>query len=228
MFVKEKTYKLHQTYATPCATKTKNLLHCKLQTRPRPTPIVGGIGSGTIEQFYASVARDIRNGKIKTPEEIAAEMRKHVPTDRVFQESFARASVARSYLARCLLSVLERQSLGGAGVRDAALAVGDEPERNDLEHVIPQKESPHWKIPEELRESLVWRIGNLALAEKSSHSPTRGDGFSEKKAAIYEKSSFQLTRRIADFSRWGAEEITKRQAELAALAVKAWPITVQK
>jgi len=61
--------------------------------------IVGGIGSGTLEQFYAAASKRVREGAISTPEILANEMKKHVPSDSIFREAFSRASVSRSYLA---------------------------------------------------------------------------------------------------------------------------------
>jgi uncharacterized protein with ParB-like and HNH nuclease domain len=192
--------------------------------------IVGGIGSGTVEQFYASAAKGVRDKTISTPEILAREMKKHVPSDSKFREAFSRASVARSSLARYYLRVLERQLRKET---DPALAIDDETERTNLEHVIPQKPSADWRLDDELRESLINRIGNVALLEKKANSTIRGDGLSNK-IIEYKKSTFQLTQQIEKFvpnqqprkGKWGKEEIDKRQAELAKLAVKAWPITV--
>ena len=184
--------------------------------------VVGGIGSGTIEQFYAEMAQRVRDGTIKTPREIAAEMKKHVPSDSKFQEEFARKTVSRNYLARYYLRALERQA---RKEKDAALAAEDETERIDLEHVIPQQQSPEWPMDEELRASLANRIGNLCLWEKKSNSAHRSDGFAKKKGA-YQASAYVLTQKIADKATWGAQEINQRQGDLAALAVKAWPIVV--
>lgn len=194
--------------------------------------IVGGIGSGTIEQFYAAASKKVREGTISTPEMLAKEMKKHVPSDSKFQDSFSRASVSRSYLARYYLRVLELQFRREP---NPALANEDDPERTNLEHVIPQKASAEWRMDDELRESLVHRIGNLTLLEKKPNSTLRGDGIS-KKIAEYKKSTHLLTQQIektyqsaqrSGKSKWGKEEIDLRQTELAKLAIKAWPINVK-
>jgi hypothetical protein len=185
--------------------------------------VVGGIGSGTIEQFYAAAAKKIRNGEIPDPKALAAEMRKHVPTNEEFREAFSRASVARGPLARYYLRCLELQQ---QGERNAALAADDDPERIDLEHVIPKKPSKNWKLTEDERKLLINRIGNQALLEKELNSNLRSDGFDDKKTA-YLKSSQTLSQAIAGEAKWGAKEINKRQEHLAELAIKTWPITVQ-
>lgn len=185
--------------------------------------IVGGIGSGTIEQFYAAAAKKIRNGEIPNPISLAAEMKKHVPTNEEFKDSFSRTSVSRPYLARYYLRCLEQQQRGESS---PALAADDNPEQIDLEHVIPQKPSDKWKLSEDERKLLVTRIGNLALLEKIPNSKLRSAGFDEKKA-VYRKSSQILTQAIAKEVRWSADEINKRQENLAKLVIKTWPITIQ-
>jgi len=185
--------------------------------------IVGGIGSGTVEQFYASAAKKIRTKEILNPDSLATEMKKYVPTNDGFKDSFSRAFVTRSYLARYYLRAIEHQF---RGEKDAMLAPDDDPERYDLEHVIPQKPSVHWNLTDDEKKLLVTRIGNLALLEKTSNSALKDAGLPEKKAN-YSQSPFLLTKMIADESTWGSNEITKRQIKLAELAVKAWPITIQ-
>jgi hypothetical protein len=186
--------------------------------------IVGGIGSGTVEQFYAMTAKKMRDGDIPDPQALAAEMKKHVPTNKEFKESFAGASVARGPLARYYLRCLELQQ---RGERNASLATDDNPEQIDLEHVIPKKPSQHWNLPEDERKVLVNKIGNQVLLEKKCNSTLKGDGFDNKRVA-YDKSSQALTRLLAKERTWGAEEISERQKYLAELAVKTWPITVQE
>jgi hypothetical protein len=183
--------------------------------------IVGGIGSGTIEKFYADMACKVHNKVIKTPEEIADAMRKHVPSNNEFREEFARATVSRSYLARYYLRALERQKRGDK--RDAALVGDDETEKTNLEHVVPQKQSSEWPMDEETRLSLVYRIGNLCLLDKKLNSALRSAGFTKKKNT-YKESSCLLTQMISRENGWGAKEIEERQTELAELAVRTWPI----
>jgi hypothetical protein len=185
--------------------------------------IVGGIGSGTIEQFYAAAAKRIRNGDIPDPAALAAEMKKHVPTNEVFKEAFSDASVTRGWLARYYLRCLEGQHRGES---NPALAVDDNPEEIDLEHIIPKKPSKKWNLTEDQKKLLVNRIGNLALLEKKFNSTLKSDGFGDKRTA-YSKSSQTLIQAVAKEDAWGAEEIDNRQKRLAELAIKTWPITIQ-
>jgi hypothetical protein len=49
-------------------------------------------------------------------------------------------------------------------------------------------------------------------------------GFDAKKGALAD-SQFELTKRIATNDNWMPANIETRQAELATLAIKAWPIS---
>ena len=55
------------------------------------------------------------------------------------------------------------------------------------------------------------------------NSDAGNDTFASKKAH-FAKSSFELTRQIAQESKWTAKEIANRQDVLAKLAVKTWPV----
>ncbi|MGD1278705.1 MAG: DUF262 domain-containing HNH endonuclease family protein [Tepidisphaeraceae bacterium] len=187
--------------------------------------IVGGIGSGTIEKFYASSAPKLRNKELKTPQALADEMGKHVPSDEDFKNAFATANVSRSYYSRYYLHVLDRyeKDKGTTTVRDAALATDDEAERYDLEHVIPRKGD--YPLDEETRLSLINRLGNQALMAKTDNSPAKSDTFDQKKN-LYKRSVFVLTQRIGKSKSWGRNEVDEHQAYMAEMAPKAWPLKV--
>ncbi|MFA9479424.1 DUF262 domain-containing protein [Phycisphaerales bacterium AB-hyl4] len=185
--------------------------------------IVGGIGSGTIEQFYANAAQEIRSKKITTPKQLADQMKRHVPADREFEDQFARVTVSRNYTARYYLWALE---LATRGDKDPMLVNADDPDRFDLEHVMPQKPSGQWSISEEDHSQLVKRIGNLTILEKKINSDLKSDDFDVKQPA-YAKSSIHLTRGLSDMTGWSKHEITARQTKLAALAPKIWTLNVR-
>ena len=49
------------------------------------------------------------------------------------------------------------------------------------------------------------------------------DNFAYKKP-FYQKSQFKLTFALTKYPSWNVSDLTKRQAELAELAVKTWPL----
>jgi hypothetical protein len=52
-------------------------------------------------------------------------------------------------------------------------------------------------------------------------------GYRSIKRAVLDKSDFLLTRSIAEKDEdWGPDQIEERQEDLAALALRAWPLKV--
>jgi len=48
--------------------------------------------------------------------------------------------------------------------------------------------------------------------------------YATKKLALKAKKNMSLTKEAGAFPSWGKDEINKRQAELAQLAVRTWPL----
>ncbi|MEE9130372.1 MAG: DUF1524 domain-containing protein [Phycisphaerales bacterium] len=183
--------------------------------------IVGGIGSGTIEKWYAEQAQRISDGKLSTPADLAKAMRKVAPPDEEFQSEFATATVSRNYIARYYLRALELQYRK----QDSILIPDDDSEKVNLEHVMPQNPGEDWTIDKVKARLLVKRIGNLALLDKTTNSNLKSESFQAKREA-YKDCPLELTSLIAKSTEWGEAEIIDRQEKLSELAVKTWPMTV--
>ncbi len=182
--------------------------------------IVGGIGSGTVEKFYAATAKQIQEGQLGTAKALAAAMSKHVPQDQKFRDAFSVATVTKNYLARYYLTAMEKQ-----GTRDALLVPETDTDVVDLEHVLPKNPSEAWDMDSETVDAYHKRIGNMALMAKGDNSKI-GNGHFADKSAFYKKCPYVLTQSLKDYTDWGPDEIEERQKGLAELAVKTWPITV--
>jgi len=183
--------------------------------------IVGGLGGGTLEEKYSNAAVRIYKKEISTAKQMADAMRQSVPNDVAFRVAFANATVAKNYLARYYLRTLEM-------VKDG----NPEPEfvpntANDivtLEHILPEKPSSDWSYinPDDAKANYK-RIGNMVLLQKSANNSIGNAGFAAK-AELFKKSEFALTRAVGHSPSWGLAEIASRQAELAELALTAWPV----
>ena len=115
-----------------------------------------------------------------------------------------------------------------------------------IEHILPQ--SPDDEVRAEFGEgadspTLLWSIGNLALAEKSINTSLGRRPFSYKRT-IYPKSQYLLTRVLGEkpdigqtaidravaamkpFETWTRADIAQRAAWLSDLAAEAWSIPV--
>ena len=89
-------------------------------------------------------------------------MRPIYPAEKDFERAFAVKVLRDSRRARYLLSALEQQATGG---RQQVVA---DPNKVNLEHVLPKNPSQHWKDTIESigRDGLAeytYRLGNLAL-----------------------------------------------------------------
>jgi hypothetical protein len=184
--------------------------------------IFGGLRGGRIEEEYTKAAVQIRENKIRNATELLAALRKVVPNDAQFKTAFANASVSKAYLGRYYLRAIERY-----------LQHDDEPEwiPNDekaitLEHILPENPSSDWKLSDEIVEANYKKIGNLTLLKKRINNKDVANGIIAIKAPFYEKSEYELTKKLKNFTTWGAEEIAKRGNDLAELAIKTWPLKV--
>jgi len=185
--------------------------------------IHGGLGGGVIEDNYCNAAVEIRQNKIKTANQLLNKLRSILPTDTEFKRSFEIATVSKNYLARYYLQVLERQA---NKEESPELVLNENPDEVNLEHIMPLNKSDEWNhIEDEDYYANIKRIGNMALLKYPDNVDIGNMGFAEKKR-YYRKSKITLTKVLKDKLSWNINEIESRQAELALLALKAWPLKV--
>ena len=96
--------------------------------------ICGSGGSGTLENHYSERAKDVSSGAVKTASQLYDAMKAVLPSDQTFEEQFAIATVSKNQIAKFYLRVLEKQNSAGEG----ELIVNPDPEKVNLEHVLPQ------------------------------------------------------------------------------------------
>jgi len=186
--------------------------------------IAGGSRTGTAEQGLASAAKDVSEGKITTAKELLKELEPLAPTDADFEDQFKIANVSQARLARYYLRSLELQAKGNVV---PAFVPNESEDIINLEHVLPKNQEGNWpQFTDEEADAFLNRIGNLALLRAKDNSDQKSSGFAEKKTA-YAASEFELTKQVAKAKEWNTGAIAKRQEQLAALAVKAWPFKVK-
>lgn len=187
--------------------------------------IAGSAKIGRVDAIYAKLANEIHTTKnITTAEKLAEEMKTYLANDTAFQAAFAVAHVSKAKLARYYLASIERHN-GGESYPE--LVPNEDTSQVNLEHVIPQNTKAHWKhLNSEVAESLYNRLGNLTLISAKKNTQMGDLGFPDKKK-IFATSNFATTKSIAKYSDWGLKQVDERQAELAKIAVKVWPMTVK-
>jgi uncharacterized protein with ParB-like and HNH nuclease domain len=182
--------------------------------------IVGGVGGGSLERMYAETAKSVSDGTISTVQELLKAF-SSLPTDSVFEQAFAIASISKQSLARYYLRSLEEGILSKEEEKVPSKDTG----RVNLEHVLPLNLNPDWTNEWSAEDARAFqkRIGNLALVSSRGNSTIGNDKFDEKKKLLG-KSSFHFTSMIAKEKQWGKSEIDSRQKLMAKTAVKVWSI----
>lgn len=184
--------------------------------------VVGGLGGGTMERYYAIGGKKVRDGEITKAIELRSYAAGFVPADAQFEASFATATVSQAFLVRYYLQAIERSLRNET---NPELVPNTLEKDINLEHVLPLnarlKEWP--AFDEESAAANVKRIGNLTLLKTDENNLAGNRAFSIKKPS-YAKSKLKLNKGIAGVKEWTRDAIAIRQAELAKIAVKTWPL----
>lgn len=182
--------------------------------------IFGGRG-GFLDEHYASRAHDIGTGKITKARELRESMASIVPTDKQFEDAFAVARVSKGYLARYYLRAIDKTM---ADEPNPEFVANEDYDVTNLEHIIPANPGPDWNLSVDASASLQNFLGNLTLLNSKKNVDIGNQSFSEKVKA-YKESNFKITNMLEKYGAlFGEDEVKKRQAALAANAVKTWPL----
>jgi len=186
--------------------------------------IVGAARTGALEEAYAEAAKAVSLKKVKTTNQLAINLEKIIPSDVQFATEFATARVARSGLARYYLRSMELQVQGNP---EPEFIPNENEQVINLEHVLPENPGPGWgSIDPETANAFYRRMGNMVLLQVTKNTKIGNSAFSAKQPVL-KASGYKLTKEIADCATWGVKEITDRQKQLAAIAVKTWPLTIR-
>ena len=191
--------------------------------------LVGRGRTGRLEIQAANIAKGIYSKTLKSANAVWGEIKPLVPNDEEFKEDFARYEDTKPERVRWLLRQLEIQAWCHANPGKAPqLGPLTDPNKVNLEHILPRNPGEHWNLvikadPELLREC-VNRLGNLCLMDRPSNRQKAAQGF-HAKSKTYGASNFILTKSISErWQEWNRNSIEARQAELAELAVRVWPL----
>ena len=186
--------------------------------------LISGIPSGTLEGYYNRNAKGVTDGVIKNTSDLLKSMQL-IPDDERFKSACSRANVSNPTLSRYYLRTLE---LAKGGSAEPQLVVNSDQTVVTLEHILPQ--NPEFKdwghIPQEMWRPLCYRLGNQALLTRSENGKSGNVGYLEKQPTLA-GSEFELTKVASNYLYWDSSTIDTRQDELAALAVKAWPLRIR-
>lgn len=165
--------------------------------------VVGGIGGGTTERYYAEAAVAVTTGRVNTAAQVMDLLEPIIPTDRDFFVQFSTRRVHKLGLLHYYLR---------------AVAAGDSvPQTDERDFVVMpvlyKGEYEFFLHPDE-DDPVDKRIGNYMLVPKSEAAELRRD----KTARLAEAGKFP-----SDGQHFALHGVASRQEMLADLAVLVWP-----
>jgi Protein of unknown function DUF262/Protein of unknown function (DUF1524) len=182
--------------------------------------VYGGRG-GLLDKNYAERAFEVGSGRIAKARELREAMKEVVPADGEFQAAFATARVSKSYLARYYLRVIDRMA---KPVDEPEYVANEDVSVINLEHVMPVTLSRQWNVDPDVAAEAEKMLGNMVLLRAGKNRDVGNSSFDDKKA-VYRESAYTVTSDVAEYDSWTIEQIRERQAEMARVAVRAWPLT---
>jgi Protein of unknown function DUF262/Protein of unknown function (DUF1524) len=185
--------------------------------------IASATRSGTNEQTFASAAIGVFKGEIASISDLKDTLQRVIVSDQDFKSAFANARSSKPDQARYYLRALE---LASSNEKEPWYVPNDDQAAITLEHVLPKTMRPgKWpRFDQEDARRYLKRLGNLCLLNRQENSIVDNDSFDAKKAVFKDKCPYVLTRQIADYDEWSPDSIEKRQANMADLATRAWPV----
>ena len=184
--------------------------------------IASSTRSGAVETPLANAAKSIWEGNVTSANGLKVALSQITPSDEEFRSAFETTRVSKAALARYYLRSLE------TAARDESepwFMPTDDGTVINLEHVLPKQPEGNWpQFNDEEARLYGRRLGNQALMRASDNSAVRSAAFEDKKP-LYFQSPYVLTSEIANCPQWTVQAIAERQAHLAQLALRAWPVS---
>lgn len=181
----------------------------------------GRTNSGQLEQVSAAGALAVYRQEITTAAELKVALTSITLPNTEFLERFRTLAISKPPLARYILRALEATGLDA----EPEMVPNDDPAEITLEHILPKTPlDDGWRsfTPDDIK-IYSRRLGNLCLLQRTPNSNARSDHFSEKRN-LYRESSYRLTSDVGSKDEWTPETINERQALLAEIALRTWPI----
>ncbi len=167
-------------------------------------------------------AQDVGSGKIGTASKLAAALAEVAPSNRLFENAFADARVSQGHLARYYLRALEQARMGAPNPETLP---NKDVKALNLEHILPENPDANWpSIDPDTASAFYKRIGNMVLLQADKNSMAGNSSYEDKKPFL-SSSAILLTSDVPkEYPTWDPGSIRHRQAKLAKLALKTWPL----
>jgi hypothetical protein len=177
--------------------------------------------TGSVEETLARAAHKVFAGDVTRTSDLKKELSEIIPSDEKFRQAFETATVSSGPLARYYLRTLEKVAKGEP---NPLFTVTDDKEVVTLEHILPRKPEGNWpQFTSDEADSYWKRIGNMVLMHHKTNSDMKSASWALKRENFREHE-YELTAQVAAVPEWNVDAICRRQADLAKLALKAWPV----
>lgn len=184
--------------------------------------VIGNLPPNEQENTYQQAAQKVSSGEYGTLLPLLEAMKSIYPSDDIFKATFTEKSLntsnqRNSKIVKYTLARIERQVSNTEYDSESSLYT--------IEHVLPQNPEIGWETFSDTEaESMVYRLGNMALLESSKNRDIGNSAFSDKKPVLL-TSVFELTKKVSeDNDDWTPDRITARQKSLAKTASSIWRI----
>lgn len=179
--------------------------------------VICGKNPNDVERIYNKIAIQVTEEKTYRKEllkEIYVDDNEFIP---LFNHKQFVDNSRNNKIIKYILGKIERFK---GGTRD----VNFTSETDSIEHILPQNPNEEWGEDNYDFDTLIYRLGNLCLLEKSYNTDIENKPFSEK-IETYKKSAFETTRSIpTEYAEWNSDSINKRQQQMGNCAKSIWKI----
>lgn len=176
------------------------------------------------ERLYNDIARKVTDSTYARPMEVISSLRGVYPDDDQFKAAFSDKELRTTNshnkkVVRYILFEIERQRSGQDFDFESATY--------NLEHILPEHPTEAWgHLDEAKQDRLIYRIGNMTPLE-ANRNRDLGNGDYATKRSVYQESTFQITRAIAEhYETWDEQKIDSRQTQMATIAAGIWKIEI--
>ncbi len=185
--------------------------------------VIAKLQTNDMEKVYSKAAVNLFNGSSTTIQAVLNDLKPLYLEDEDFKnyfeiKQFSTKNAADKKLVRYTLYKLESQLEGGS-------MYDFETDNGTIEHILPESYPPSWQeqFSEDEYERNLYMVGNLTLLEAIKNNREAADHPFDDKKEVYATSKFALTKKIED-PQWTAQNIKKRQAQLARVATAIWKV----
>jgi uncharacterized protein with ParB-like and HNH nuclease domain len=177
--------------------------------------VIGKLNPNELERAYNRAAIKVNNSTIRKTETIQDELKSVYVDDETFKNTFSTKSFNTSkttdkkIVRYILLSIENQNHKKHYNTFDTNVTI---------EHIFPEN---YMNSEISVDNSMIYRLGNLTILEPSLNRECGNKPFIDK-IKIYQRSQYDMTKKLLDYEEWDTDSIKVRQDQLAKVAALIW------